>query len=415
MYGILLIIMVIALSGLIAYLGDQIGMKVGKKRLSLFGLRPKYTSIIITVLTGIIIATLTITVLLATNTRVRQALFDIKQVLTRLDNLNHQLILKDQELKDMKLKIDSKITELRNIVHQKEDLEKKLKKTQEEFDEVKNELKQARQDIKQLKENREELQAKIDDLNKQRRELEGRIVELNDEIAEITHAYQKARELANQFYAGISNYMDKDIVYQRGEVIYSDVVTKGDSERDIVLAIREFLRKADEVVKKKPVKVDKDTGVALLIKDEDIYNVVRNVLSMDSRRVIIKLVAAVNIPRNDWVLANFVTNEDFVVFNKGELIESTIIDSTDSLEQLEAEVKGLLSDINTKAIREGLLPDSQGTVGSIEFTQFYQLLRRIQSYNGQVKVKVYAAEDIWREDRLSHNLDFEISPAKGEE
>ena len=43
MYGVLLIVVVIGLSGLIAYLGDRIGMKVGKRRISLFGLRPKYT------------------------------------------------------------------------------------------------------------------------------------------------------------------------------------------------------------------------------------------------------------------------------------------------------------------------------------------------------------------------------------
>ena len=58
MIGVLLIIAVILLSGLIAYLGDQIGMKVGKKRISVFGLRPKYTSIIITVFTGVLIAAL---------------------------------------------------------------------------------------------------------------------------------------------------------------------------------------------------------------------------------------------------------------------------------------------------------------------------------------------------------------------
>ena len=107
MYGVLLILFVVGLSGFIAYLGDRIGMKVGKRRISLFGLRPKYTSIIITVLTGIIIASLTITIILATNNRVRQALFNIQQVLVRLedtrnqlDYMNHQMLLKDIELKE---------------------------------------------------------------------------------------------------------------------------------------------------------------------------------------------------------------------------------------------------------------------------------------------------------------------------
>ena len=114
MYGVLLLVVVIGLSGLIAYLGDRIGMKVGKKRISLFGLRPKYTSIIITILTGVIIASVTVTIILATNNGVRQALFNIQQVLVRLEDsknqlnyMNHQMQLKDIELKEKEEEIAS--------------------------------------------------------------------------------------------------------------------------------------------------------------------------------------------------------------------------------------------------------------------------------------------------------------------
>ena len=33
--------------GLIAYLADKMGSKIGKKRMSVFGLRPKHTSILL--------------------------------------------------------------------------------------------------------------------------------------------------------------------------------------------------------------------------------------------------------------------------------------------------------------------------------------------------------------------------------
>ena len=52
MSGIQLVIGLISAGGAIAYFGDRIGMKVGRKRLTLFGLRPKHTSIIITIVTG---------------------------------------------------------------------------------------------------------------------------------------------------------------------------------------------------------------------------------------------------------------------------------------------------------------------------------------------------------------------------
>ncbi len=63
------------MSGLIAYLGDLVGRKVGKKRLTLFGLRPRYTSVIITVITGILIAAFSITLIFTAFSNVRTALF----------------------------------------------------------------------------------------------------------------------------------------------------------------------------------------------------------------------------------------------------------------------------------------------------------------------------------------------------
>ncbi|MBQ7317633.1 MAG: DUF3084 domain-containing protein, partial [Phascolarctobacterium sp.] len=46
--------------GLIAYMADNMGSKIGKKRMSVFGLRPKHTSILLTVLSGMMISVLTI-------------------------------------------------------------------------------------------------------------------------------------------------------------------------------------------------------------------------------------------------------------------------------------------------------------------------------------------------------------------
>ena len=51
--GIVLILAVLILGGVIATLGDRIGTKVGKARLSLFNMRPKKTAVLVTVITGV--------------------------------------------------------------------------------------------------------------------------------------------------------------------------------------------------------------------------------------------------------------------------------------------------------------------------------------------------------------------------
>ena len=54
--GLRILLVIAIMGGLIAFLGDKIGTKVGKRRMSLFGLRPKHTSIIVTIVTGILIS-----------------------------------------------------------------------------------------------------------------------------------------------------------------------------------------------------------------------------------------------------------------------------------------------------------------------------------------------------------------------
>jgi hypothetical protein len=413
--GILLIILLIILSGFIAYLGDQIGMKVGKKRLSLFGLRPKYTSIVITVITGVLIATLSISILMLVYTELRETIFNIKDVLARLNTLNHQVILKDQELKSMKDEIETKVGELEKLQFQKIDLEHKLILTEEEFTEASEGLKKtnlslndALEDINSLEKNRKELQDKIKELNEQRSGLESEIANLNNQIIKLSHDYQEAKELATQFQAGMIYYMGEEIVYKRGDIIYTDVIRGGQSEEETISDLNTFLKKANDVAIKKPIKIDEESGMALRLQAEDIINVARLIYNTEESRVIVSLMAKVNVPKNDWLLADFLLNKDFIVFASGELISSTVIDASKTTVDIEDSLRMLLEGINKKAVERGLMLDNEGQVGSLEFSQFYDLVKKIQFYEGEVEVKVYASEDIWRENRLSSNLYFSI-------
>ena len=92
MYGFPLILILILIGGLIAYIGDKIGMKVGKNRLSLFGLRPKYSSVIITVLTGVFIAILSISLMMIASEKARIAVFKLDDLLLEIERSKTELI-----------------------------------------------------------------------------------------------------------------------------------------------------------------------------------------------------------------------------------------------------------------------------------------------------------------------------------
>ena len=65
MTGWLLILAVLVLGGVLSNLGDRLGSRIGKARLSLFRMRPKKTAVLITVLTGSLISALTLGLMVA--------------------------------------------------------------------------------------------------------------------------------------------------------------------------------------------------------------------------------------------------------------------------------------------------------------------------------------------------------------
>jgi len=88
--GIVLIIIIVMVAGLIAYIGDRVGHQVGRKRLTLFGLRPKYTSTIVAVGTGMMIAlVVTVTAILLSD-YARAAFFHLSEINNKVNELQAQ-------------------------------------------------------------------------------------------------------------------------------------------------------------------------------------------------------------------------------------------------------------------------------------------------------------------------------------
>jgi hypothetical protein len=88
------------LGGGLSYLGDQLGSYCGKQRLSLFGLRPKYTAGLINLGTGVLITVLTFGGAAWMSDDVRVALFRVSDLRQRAEQLRLQeLVLKEDVVK----------------------------------------------------------------------------------------------------------------------------------------------------------------------------------------------------------------------------------------------------------------------------------------------------------------------------
>lgn len=83
--SVILIIMIVA--GAIAYVGDRVGHQVGRKRLTLLGMRPRYTSTIVAIGTGMVIALAVTLTAVIFSQQVQTALFKMNQLSLQISTL----------------------------------------------------------------------------------------------------------------------------------------------------------------------------------------------------------------------------------------------------------------------------------------------------------------------------------------
>jgi len=127
--GVKILIIIALMGGLIAYMGDKLGTKVGKRRMSLFGLRPKHTSIIVTIVTGLLVAAATVGVLSFTSQSVRTALFGMDQLRADMKHLNEEVAAKTQELIRGKALLEQNKQELEERMAEIEQIRREVEAT----------------------------------------------------------------------------------------------------------------------------------------------------------------------------------------------------------------------------------------------------------------------------------------------
>jgi len=88
------ILLLLILGGILSTLGDRLGSRVGKARLSIFKLRPKSTAVLITVFTGSIISAISFATMVVLDRDLRVGLF-------QLEDIREKIIESEKELKKL--------------------------------------------------------------------------------------------------------------------------------------------------------------------------------------------------------------------------------------------------------------------------------------------------------------------------
>ncbi len=108
--GWILIAAILVLGGAIASVGDRVGTKVGKARLSLFNLRPRKTAILVTVLTGSLISASTLAILFGASEQLRTGVFRLEKIQKNLRNARKEL----EKTKEQKSQVENELAQAKS-------------------------------------------------------------------------------------------------------------------------------------------------------------------------------------------------------------------------------------------------------------------------------------------------------------
>lgn len=386
MYGLMLIAVLAIMGGAIAYIGDKLGTKVGKKKLSIFGLRPKHTSIIVTIVTGILIAASTLGVLSLTSRDVRTALFGMEALKTQMVHLSQEVSLKNYELESSRAALEAKSAEYTALTAKVKETADRLSAITDELSLVTAErdraaaaLTTAKKDISTLQATKDELDSRVTALNNAKKSLETDVDRLNELAANLKKGIQVVRE-------GV-------VVFRAGEVLSTTVVKGGQDKDETAKNLSHAIYETNRFIVDK-LGLEKDLEVLWIAKSE--YEEAVSLISSTPESVIVRITSAGNTIYGEPTIGRIDLFPNRLVFHEGTSIYSETIDAGKGAKNSEEAVLYFLQKVNNEAIRQGILPDPlQGTVGVMSGSQLFETVNRVNRYQGKVELTAMTTDDTY--------------------
>lgn len=385
MYGIMLIVVLVLTGGVIAFIGDRLGSKVGKKKLSLFGLRPRHTSILVTIITGILITTVTFGILAIASKDVRTALFGMNKL--------------KAELNEKQSMLEEASGALVNVKNDLNTTKEEYAKSKKNLEETQEDLEIAQQAAELLRQEQVALQNRNQELWSDNQTL----IEHNQSLAEnnqfllANNESLKADNLElektnNDLQEGIENIRERPIIYRVGELLASGVIKKTDDPVKIQNDLNQIIALANsKIIDRLGTEGSKD-GVWIYPIE---YQKAMDRLKQAKGDTVIRLIVAANLVKGDPVLTELEMHPNRVVYQENEFVYQKIYNVPIDGSNSEMLISDFLRNVNMTAINNGILPNPlTGTVGVINGNQIYAIEKALAENKGKdVLISAFAAAD----------------------
>lgn len=367
MVGIRLIVIMAIVGALIAYIADKMGSKIGKKKLSVFGLRPKYTSILLTALSGSIIAVLTISVMAIASQSVRTALFGMDKLQKELRMLNSEKDFAAKALATAKEKVTAQNKQISIL------------------------------DAKILESTREndEMEARLGQLNEKYRLAQSEVDSLTSSKVQLTNEVEDLEKTTAALRKGIITMREGQVYFRAGEVLYAGVLHGGLTHEENIAQVNWLLQNSNEAALQRLGLQDKDEPVQAIWISKNIVNKAVAALDNSQGDLLLRVRAVANIIVGELAVCNIEIINNKFIYPDGSLILSADYDLNKSDLSNEEVLMGFLTQINHNAVKAGVLPDPlTGKVGNMDAATMIDASNAIRRTDGIFTLRAYAKGNI---------------------
>jgi uncharacterized protein (DUF3084 family) len=371
MFGVQLILIIAIMGGAIAFLGDKLGSKIGKKRLTVFGLRPHYTSILMTIITGVAVAAATMGILMVSSASVRTALFGMEKIRTEIVTLNRDKTNILRELDTQKAKV--------------KDLDQEIKQSSVDLVVATRQKEEAQRKVADLESSYQAAQEKLNAAQSQMDILQASRDKLTGEVSSLEAATKTLRENMTAMREG-------NVVFRSGEILYAGVLKAGLNTEENQKQMDTFLALANEhILERTGAKEDTQ---ALWVSKEAVKRALQ-ALADGKGNIYTRVSAAGNILAGEIAVSRLeMVPNNKVYANNAEILSQRINVDVES-QQVEMALLAFLKDVNKTAVAQGVVADPlTGKVGAIDASEMENISAAIRKLGGKVEITAKAKGDI---------------------
>jgi uncharacterized protein (DUF3084 family) len=421
-YGILLIGTLVVASGVIAYVGDIVGRRMGRKRLSLFGMRPRHTAITVSVAVGMLITMFTLAVAMLASRDVRQGLLNVAQMRRQQAELQRDL--------------DETQARVKYLGQSQQEAERK------EAD-ARQRAAAAAQAQRAAQAGRGQAEAERQKAEAERAKAQAEAKKWEADVSRAEEAYRKEvlqRALLRQRLEGYVGALRLEraspVLVVAGQPLEVELIQGGQPKPAIRAQLNDLLARltakarqagaaplpgSDDVVVL--VITDRKTREVARVTTQQALVAVTNEIAGERGGVIARAESAINSYSGEPIYAEIMLYNNRLVYHKGEVLAEAVVDGSKPEPALMNALVGLLkAKVGPDAKRKNMMPrisatgsdpfnSSASSVGEMTYNQLFDKIGELRRIGGPAKVVAFAAEDAWTIGPLT--VDMRVEPVAG--